>query len=516
MKKEDLVKHLEGIEWEDLEFKTCESSIPKSSWETVSAFSNTSGGWLIFGVSEKGKNFEIVGVKNPEKIEQDFTTALRNNKFNKLIEVECKKFEFNSKIVLAFYIPAKSSKEKPIYFGNSLYNTFIRVASGDQRATEEEIRAMHRNSSFEEKDSEICDFGIESLDEKTIGSYRNLFNSQNIGHRYSSLSNLEFLEKLRVIIGDKVSLGGLLVFGKEEYILRKIPSFKIDYLEIDGISYEDAPNRYKFRLSCEYNLFNCFFDIYERLIKNIDIPFKLTSGFRNDDPEHIQALREALVNILMHSDFYSRGTFRIRYFSNRIEFFNNGGLPKQLEFILKEDFTMPRSPIIAKCFRFLKLSEGLGSGFHKMINGWNSYFNNKPIIEYDFDYYKITFYFESKEDVTRTLPDAKENQIGHNRTLNNTKVTQSNVKVTLSNTNATEHNRTQPDIMKQYSPKSRQSYILKELKIKGEIRSIEIQNAFKIGRTVAYEDLKELREQGKIKKCGGGNNIWYELEKKKK
>jgi len=503
MKKEELLKKIEGIEWEDLEFKTAINQVPKSSWDTVSAFSNTSGGWIIFGVKQIKKDFIIEGVKNPEKIEQDFTTTLRNNKFNKIIETKCIKYDFEKKIVLAFYIPAKSSNEKPIYFNNNQHNTFIRVGSGDQRATLEEIKAMHRNSSFEEKDNEICDFGIESLDEKTIQGYRNYFRTTNPAHRYNQLSDKEFLEKLRVINNDRITIGGLLMFGKEEFILNKIPSFKIDYLEIDGTSYQDAPTRYRFRLSCEYNLFNCFFDIYEKLVKNIDIPFKLKDGVRDDDPEHLQALREALVNLLMHSDFYSGGTFRIRVLSDRIEFFNSGGLPKKLEFILKEDFSMPRSPIIAKCFRFLKFAEGLGSGFHKMINGWSNFYKIEPIIEYDFDYYKIVFPFK----------DIKFEQVNTSKRKVNAKV---NAKVIKPDTIG--RNRMQDDtiidVNKQYSPKSRQNYILKELKIKGEIRAVEIQNAFNLSKRTVFLDLRQLIDENKIKMCGGGKNIWYELVKK--
>ncbi|MCK5176229.1 MAG: ATP-binding protein, partial [Candidatus Aenigmarchaeota archaeon] len=87
MNKEELIKRLEDIEWEDFEVKEAKSEIPKNSWETVSAFSNTAGGWLIFGVKKTGAKYEITGVKNPEKIEQDFTCVLRNNsKFNKKID----------------------------------------------------------------------------------------------------------------------------------------------------------------------------------------------------------------------------------------------------------------------------------------------------------------------------------------------------------------------------------------------------------------------------------------------
>ena len=57
MNKEELIKRLEDIEWEDFEVKEAKSEIPKNSWETVSAFSNTAGGGLIFGVKKTGTKY---------------------------------------------------------------------------------------------------------------------------------------------------------------------------------------------------------------------------------------------------------------------------------------------------------------------------------------------------------------------------------------------------------------------------------------------------------------------------
>lgn len=374
MNKEELIQKLEDIEWEDFEVKEAKSEIPKNSWETVSAFANTAGGWLVFGVKKNGKNYEILGVKNAEKIESDFCSILRNgSKFNKKITISSKKYSFENKTVLAFYISSKSAKDKPIYF-NSPKNVFIRTGSGDQKATQEEIDHFHRQSAFEEKDKELTNCTIKDLDKETINFYRNYFRQVNPSHRYIGLSDQEFLTKLGVLVRHKVTFAGLLVFGTEDALAEVVSNHRIEYLEIEGTSYSDSATRYNFRISSEENIFKTFFAIYERLTKKVEIPFSVNSGFRNDDPPHLQAMREALVNLMIHTDYFSQANPRIRLFSDRFEFYNPGALPKELNYILKEDFSLPRNPIVAKIFRFVKFSENIGSGFHKMIDGWNSYY----------------------------------------------------------------------------------------------------------------------------------------------
>ena len=87
---------------------------------------------------------------------------------------------------------------------------------------------------------------------------------------------------------------------------------------------------------------------------------------------------------------------------------NKTELIKKLEDIEWEDFSLPRNPIIAKIFRFVRLAESIGSGFHKMIKGWEQHYGLEPWIEGDFDYYKITFPTTQKT-VERILDAIKNN-----------------------------------------------------------------------------------------------------------
>ena len=111
MTEKELLERLSDIEWDDFEVKEAKSEIPKSVWESVSAFSNTSGGWIVLGIEEIkrcGKStYQVIGVSNAEKLEQDFVGILRSQtKFNILISVKVKKYCVEDKIVLAFYIPS--------------------------------------------------------------------------------------------------------------------------------------------------------------------------------------------------------------------------------------------------------------------------------------------------------------------------------------------------------------------------------------------------------------------------
>ena len=77
MTQDELIELLNAHEWRDVEFKEARRAAPKNAYETVSAFANTKGGHLVFGVKKSGQEMEVVGVLDVDKVQNDFLTTLR-------------------------------------------------------------------------------------------------------------------------------------------------------------------------------------------------------------------------------------------------------------------------------------------------------------------------------------------------------------------------------------------------------------------------------------------------------
>ena len=88
----------------------------------------------------------------------------------------------------------------------------------------------------------------------------------------------------------------------------------------------------------------------------------------------------------MHSDYFSSSKPRVRVFTDHMEFYNPGGLPKEFNVLRESDISQPRNPLIAKMFRVIKLAETAGYGFDKIFKGWVTYVDDDPIYINSLDY----------------------------------------------------------------------------------------------------------------------------------
>ena len=390
MKKDELIKRLKDIEWDDFEVKKAKNELPKNIWETVSAFSNTSGGWIVLGVAQQGKEFEIIGIENAEKLEQDFFSAMRSQKFNAVLSAKVNKYEIDGKRVLAFFVP--SSLQKPVYYNNPT-NTFIRCGSGDQRATNDEISAMFREQSFGiRSELAIPDTHIGQLNQESLQNYRNFLNVFNLLTAYSLLDDSLFCKKVGITDENGLlTYAGLLMFGRSEIIHRHVPTFWMDLVEIPGNSVQEAKTRYSYRIPEQENLWEYYHVIIKRLRLLVETPFQMNEdGVAVDDDSQFSVLREALVNMLMHTDHFSPVHSCIRVYTNRIEFMNAGAFPVPVEQLGKVMISKPRNPTIAKLFRFAKLAETVGFGIDK-LKSWEKLTGNDVTINGEIEYVCLTF-----------------------------------------------------------------------------------------------------------------------------
>jgi ATP-dependent DNA helicase RecG len=178
MTKDELIKLLNGHEWNNVEFKKAQRGVPESAYETVSSFSNTGGGWLVFGIRDYDGHYEVAGVLEVDKVQNDFLSALRaGNKMNHDIKVETELIDVEDKTVLVFRIPEASRQDKPIYLNGDIRRSFIRRGGCDQRCTMPEIERFLRDAAEERWDGQVFSYPLdEAFHQESIKWYRALFN----------------------------------------------------------------------------------------------------------------------------------------------------------------------------------------------------------------------------------------------------------------------------------------------------------------------------------------------------
>ena len=118
-KIKEIFRKLKVREGPNIEYKLCKSKLSKDLWETVSAFSNEGGGFILLGYEEKEGEYMPVGVKKPHKILDDFT-SLAGQKFNYWPVINAEILEDDNKPIILIEV-----KEVPKY----LVGTILRICN---------------------------------------------------------------------------------------------------------------------------------------------------------------------------------------------------------------------------------------------------------------------------------------------------------------------------------------------------------------------------------------------------
>ena len=388
-----------------IEAKKALGGLPRSIWETYSAFANTLGGVILLGVEEYAdKSLHPVNLPDPEGMVRDFWNAINNPSkasINILTDRNVQIVEIEGNRIIEITVPRAERGVKPVYIdGNPLTGSYRRNGEGDYRCTREEVQAMLRDAAAKTQDMIVLEaMDLDVFDYDSLHRYRNRMKNHRPGHVWEELSDVDFLYKLGAVgRGEYGQLhptaAGLLMFGYEYEIVKEFPHYFLDYQER-----MDDTTRWTDRIvstSGEWsgNIFDFYFRVYQRIAQDVKIPFKMENGERIDDTPVHGALREALANCLINADYYGTRGLVIIKSKNEITISNPGGFRIDINEAKSGGVSDPRNGALIKMFNLINIGERAGSGIPNIYSVWHTQGWQEPTITESF----------APERITLTLP----------------------------------------------------------------------------------------------------------------
>jgi ATP-dependent DNA helicase RecG len=394
----DLLERSDQHEDVEIECKRAEGGLPRDLWETVSAFANTRGGRIVLGVNEK-RGFTPEGVANVDARRTELWNALRNpQKVSRTIwsEDDITVERIGDADLLVMRVPAAPRRDRPVYINGNPYNgTYVRRHSADYRCSKAEVDRMIREASGEAVDSTILTgFNLDDLDLAAVTGYRRRFQTRDPTNPWNEYDDWRFLRALGGVTRDRstgregLTVAGLLMFGTSESIREWRARHLIDYRVLPG-SFE-AYDRWTDRISWEGHLYGAFAAILTPLTRDLPTPFELQDGIRSGEGPVQIALREALVNLLVHADYTESDASLILRSPEGFLFRNPGTSRVPEEDMLIGNRSDPRNPTLARMFRQIGFAEEAGTGIPKIVQLWRKLGFQLPEIRQGTDRYEFT------------------------------------------------------------------------------------------------------------------------------
>ncbi len=391
----ELRQALTQIEWRDIEFKKAQRGVPHEAYASVCAFANTSGGHIVFGVGEADGGFEIVGVLEPDKVQNDFLSTLRGGgKFSCTISVAESRIETDGKVVLAFYVPEARREHKPVHLDRELQKSFIRRGAGDERCNAEEIARFIRDADPRTYDKDvITDLDPETcFDTEVLTWYRGEFDRRIPAHETSGRPPAAFLEFFAMLrstdIGLRPTRAAILLFGTQAALNSVLGRAVVDIRRLLSPAAETLPEeRWDDRLLLEENLLRCWRRgvqyFTERVAEN---PFGLdaqTLQGGETRPDYL-VFREAFINLLTHQDFGDQARKALVVFhADQIQLWNPGPSHTTGESLYQTGDKWVRNPLIRSMLQRIDIGEQAGSGIRTICTKQASMGRLPPTIEND-------------------------------------------------------------------------------------------------------------------------------------
>ena len=393
MEKAELIERLKGYEWNDIEFKEARHDVPRSAYETVSAFANTEGGHLVFGVRQNGDEFEVVGVLAIDKVQGDFLTTLRQpNKISVVLDVKEELHRHGDAELLVFHVPEASRAEKPVYLDGNIGRSFVRKGGSDVRCSANERDRFLVDAMPERFDGQAIERDPETtFDSHSVKWYREIYERRPGNRSYAGLSDLDFLGEMGLLVErdgrSTPTRAAVLLFGCNAAFRQLLPRPVVDCQRF-ALSRDKADTgaRWIERTVLDENLIRTWRALVGWYEGFAERPFRIDPATlqRDDTPPDSPAYRESLVNLLIHQDYSDQGRkAEVRQYTDQTVFWNPGDAFDAAADLLEPGEKDVRNPRIVTAFRRIGLSENAGWGLRDIFRNWQQLGNVPPRITND-------------------------------------------------------------------------------------------------------------------------------------
>ncbi len=430
------------FETENIEFK---SRLTDDIYKEVIAFANTDGGTVYIGIDDNGN---AVGIQDVDETFLKITNGIRD-----AIAPDVTMFvKFNLQDNGVVKITVGEGSFKPYYLkskGLKSGGVYIRQGSSSVQASPDSIRKM-----IKESDGDIFE-EMRSMEQKlTFSDTKKIFEKHSVDFSEIKYRTLGLIDKtgslysnLALILSDECPYTiKTAVFADEENT-----KFN-DSKEFTGSVFSQLESCFNYLKLC--NKSTAVFDGLER-IEHYDYPE--------------EAIREALLNAVVHRDYSFSGSIIININSAETEFISIGGLlPGLSPDDIRSGISQPRNKRLADIFHRLRFIESYGTGIRKIY----SLYKNCPA--------------QPKIEITPNT-----------------------FKIILPNINYTKSKQTSTSENKPLT--SGKQKILEFIKKNGSISETEIERLLGVKHTRAYTIAKDLMNEGYISSTGRGVNKVYRL-----
>lgn len=425
------------FEAENIEFKL---QVTDEIYKEVIAFANTDGGTIYIGIDDNGN---AVGIDNVDETYTRITNGIRDAiqpdvtmfikytlQDNKVVKISVGEGSYKP-----YYLKSKGLKPSGVY---------IRQGASSAQASPEQIRQMIKESDGDNFEDDRC---IEQ--ELTFDAAKVAFK------RYGIEFSAEKYRALGIIQNDMFTNLALLLSDQCLHTT-KIAVFKDEFCT-------------EFRDSKEFG--GSVLKQFEDSVNYLALCNKTTSTItgvvridKQDYPE--EAIREALLNALVHRDYSFSGSIIINVNESKMEFISLGGLlPGLSPDDIRIGVSQPRNKKLAEVFHRLRLIESYGTGIRRIFKLYEN-FPVQPTIEVTVNAFKIV------------LPNMNSN----------------NAKETINTA---------------FAITPQMQTVLDFIEENGQITDSEVQELLDIKNTRSYTLMKQMEKEGLIVIVGRGSSKKY-------